>query len=278
MDSWPLYEDPSTVAMILVAYISFVLYIGPNFMRKRDPYNLKRVIILYNALQVYYNFWLLKRSMLEPTFWKYMFSFGCAQVTPQEEQHYHTLICVAFWHMTVNKIMDLLDTVFFILCKKQNHITFLHVQHHVLSVAILWIGGKYFTGQEFTVTFFCNTIVHMIMYFYYMVAALGPEYRKYLWWKKYLTIIQIVQFLIIIAYMIASIWLSCGYNQRIIWLLILNVSFNLVLFLKFYFNTYDSKKMISEKIAVCGSLQFTNNYTQKKVSSSDVDENQKKNL
>lgn len=262
LDSWPMYGNPSAVILILLSYIVFVLHLGPKFMRNRQPFNLKQVIVLYNALQVLYNLWLLKRSMVEPTFWKNLFTFGCANVTHQEEIRYHTLICIAFWHMTINKVMDLLDTVFFILCKKQNHVTFLHVQHHVLSVAILWIGGKYFTGQEFTVTFFCNTIVHMIMYFYYLIAALGPEYRQYLWWKKYLTMIQIVQFVIIISYMVASIWLSCGYNQRIIWLLILNVSLNLILFLKFFFNTYNSKKLISDKIAVCGSLQFNNNYAE----------------
>ena len=31
------------------------------------------------------------------------------------------------------------------------------------------------------------------MYFYYMVAAMGPEYQKYIWWKKYLTSLQMVK-------------------------------------------------------------------------------------
>ena len=30
------------------------------------------------------------------------------------------------------------------------------------------------------------------MYGYYGLAALGPHMQKYLWWKKYLTIIQMV--------------------------------------------------------------------------------------
>lgn len=30
------------------------------------------------------------------------------------------------------------------------------------------------------------------MYFYYMVSAMGPKYQKFLWWKKYLTTIQMV--------------------------------------------------------------------------------------
>ncbi len=29
---------------------------------------------------------------------------------------------------------------------------------------------------------------------YYCLAALGPKVRKYLWWKRYLTILQMVSF------------------------------------------------------------------------------------
>lgn len=262
LDSWPLYGDPSTVAMILIAYISFVFYLGPKLMEKRQPFNLKNVIIVYNAVQVFYNSWVLIKTASQPNSFKYVFTFGCAVTSREDEQKLQTLICGVFWHMTVNKVMDLLDTVFFVLCKKQSHITFLHVQHHVLSVAILWIIGKYFTGQELSVTFGCNTIVHIVMYYYYLVAALGPAYKKHLWWKKYLTMMQIVQFLIIITYMLASLWLSCGYNFAIVWLIILNASLNLTLFLNFFFNTYDSKKLISDKISACSSLQFSNNYTE----------------
>lgn len=37
-----------------------------------------------------------------------------------------------------------------------------------------------------------NSFVHVVMYTYYFLAALGPQMQKYLWWKRYLTRIQIV--------------------------------------------------------------------------------------
>lgn len=46
----------------------------------------------------------------------------------------------------MNKFLDLLDTVFFVLTKKQNHITFLHVQHHAAAAAVLWTVAKYYSG------------------------------------------------------------------------------------------------------------------------------------
>lgn len=37
-----------------------------------------------------------------------------------------------------------------------------------------------------------NSTVHVIMYFYYGLAAAGPRFQKFLWWKKYMTAIQLV--------------------------------------------------------------------------------------
>ena len=39
-----------------------------------------------------------------------------------------------------------------------------------------------------------NSFVHVLMYTYYGLSALGPHMQKYLWWKKYLTRIQLVSY------------------------------------------------------------------------------------
>ena len=38
-----------------------------------------------------------------------------------------------------------------------------------------------------------NSFIHVIMYIYYGLAGLGPHMQKYLWWKKYLTRLQLVR-------------------------------------------------------------------------------------
>lgn len=40
-----------------------------------------------------------------------------------------------------------------------------------------------------------NAMIHVLMYLYYGLASCGPKIQKYLWWKKYLTIIQMVRLL-----------------------------------------------------------------------------------
>lgn len=37
-----------------------------------------------------------------------------------------------------------------------------------------------------------NSCIHVAMYLYYALAACGPKVQKYLCWKKYLTILQMV--------------------------------------------------------------------------------------
>lgn len=49
-----------------------------------------------------------------------------------------------------------------------------------------------FTGGHSTFFALLNSFVHIVMYFYYMIAAMGPKYQKFIWWKKYLTTFQMV--------------------------------------------------------------------------------------
>ena len=51
--------------------------------------------------------------------------------------------------------------------------------------------------------------IHTLMYFYYLCAALGPWMQPYLWWKKYLTTLQVTS-LLRIAPKNSSMKLSAG--------------------------------------------------------------------
>lgn len=51
---------------------------------------------------------------------------------------------------------------------------------------------KYLPGGHSTFVGLLNTFVHVILYGYYFLAALGPQIQKYLWWKRYITKLQLV--------------------------------------------------------------------------------------
>jgi len=48
------------------------------------------------------------------------------------------------------KILDLTDTIFFVLRKKQNQVTFLHIYHHIGIILGSWIAVKYLAGGHGT--------------------------------------------------------------------------------------------------------------------------------
>ncbi len=50
-----------------------------------------------------------------------------------------------------------------------------------------------FAGEQGVIVGVVNSFVHVVMYGYYFLAALGPEVQKYLWWKKYITRLQMVR-------------------------------------------------------------------------------------
>ncbi|GFW72129.1 RNase H domain-containing protein [Trichonephila clavipes] len=95
---------------------------------------------------------------------------------------------------------------------------------------------RFLSPQRFYigVGFFANTIVHVIMYFYYGLAACGSSVRKYLWWKKYLTLVQITQIFFIAAYMGVGFLTGCEVFGAIEKLVFTFVSANLILFVNFY--------------------------------------------
>lgn len=98
---------------------------------------------------------------------------------------------------------------------------------------------------------FLNSFVHIFMYFYYMLAAMGPQYRKYLWWKKYITWIQLIQFTIMLSYLTLIVYLDCKLHRALTIFFMVNVSIFLYLFSSFYINAYSKNKKL--KAVVDGS-------------------------
>lgn len=143
----------------------------------------------------------------------------------------------AYWYY-IAKMIELLDTVFFVLKKNQHQVTFLHVYHH--SVMVLWAYYylKYAFGEQGVVIGFMNSFVHIIMYTYYLLAALGPQMKKYLWWKRYLTGLQLVQFCTMIVVLAVTSILDCNVPKRVTVILSFLVVSFLYLFSRFYIKSY----------------------------------------
>lgn len=49
------FTSPYSIIILIILYLSFVLKFGPQFMEKREPYNIERILMAYNLLQVVSN-------------------------------------------------------------------------------------------------------------------------------------------------------------------------------------------------------------------------------
>nr|QXU64617.1 fatty acid elongase 6 [Blattella germanica] len=240
VDSWFLMGGPMPTVTIVVSYLYFVLKFGPQMMASRKPYNLQPLLIAYNFILVLFSLflsiWPITGGMLA-----HVFREGCQPTQRAQTELSKTLNSYAWWYL-MTKVIELADTLFFVLRKKQQQITFLHVYHHSSLVFFSWCYLKFLPGEQGVVIGFLNSFVHVIMYSYYMVAAMGPKYQKYIWWKKYMTRIQLTQFVIMLVYLVSLVVRDCNLPRILSILMGTNVFFFLCLFLNFYIKTYKSSR------------------------------------
>ncbi|KAL0277858.1 UNVERIFIED_CONTAM: hypothetical protein PYX00_004990 [Menopon gallinae] len=232
---WFLVDNPLPLLLILTTYLAFCTKIGPRIMRNRKPLKLTEVLMVYNVIQVIVSIIIFHEGLMGG--WLFHYNYKC-QPVDYSDNPVARRMATAVWYYYMCKIIELLDTVFFVLRKKDNQVSFLHLYHHTLMPVCAWIGVKWLPGGHGTLLGVINSFVHIVMYTYYLLAALGPQYQKYLWWKKYLTSMQIIQFIIIIAHASQLFIYDCNYPKIMIAILGLNTVFILVLFTMFYINSY----------------------------------------
>ena len=57
LDGWPLMDSMTPTVLMCLGYVILVKYVGPWLMQDRKPFELKKVLIVYNAAQVIFSAW-----------------------------------------------------------------------------------------------------------------------------------------------------------------------------------------------------------------------------
>uniref|UniRef100_A0A2S2QWI8 Elongation of very long chain fatty acids protein n=1 Tax=Sipha flava TaxID=143950 RepID=A0A2S2QWI8_9HEMI len=235
-----LMDSPWPVITILAAYLYFVLKIGPEFMKYRRPMNIDRVVMVYNIIQVLFSLYIV-REAFRLVWLQGDYRSNCIEIDYSDTDLAKEKIW-AVWLYFFSKILDLLDTVFFILRKKQNQVTFLHIYHHTMVLSFSWGVLRFYPGGQITFFGTINAFVHVVMYSYYFLTILKPEYKK-AWWKKYLTQLQLIQFVITGLHgIIALLATDCSFPKFIILLALPQDFFMFILFWDFYKKAYRQPK------------------------------------
>ncbi|CAB3220600.1 unnamed protein product [Arctia plantaginis] len=232
--------NPIPILVILYVYHRFVMSWGPAFMANRQPYKLKKTIIVYNIIQIFLSGYLTSECLTK-LYLNGQYSLWCQKIV-YEDTEFERLVVSRVWLYYMIKIVDLLDTVFFVLRKKFNQISFLHVYHHLGMCILGFVGTKYVPGGHGIMLGFINSTVHAVMYTYYLISIVRPQWVRQ-WWKKYITQLQILQFLLLILHFGHVLFEpSCEYPKWISFMFLPHNIFILFLFSDFYIKEYIRKK------------------------------------
>ncbi|XP_076278021.1 very long chain fatty acid elongase 7 [Lasioglossum baleicum] len=235
MDFW-LIGNPWGTLGIVALYLYFVRELGPNLMAKREPFNLHRIMQIYNVIQIVLCSYLLYKALTLA--WLDDYNIICEPVNyslaPKQRE-----IASMVWLYFIVKLIDLLDTVFFVLRKKENQISFLHVYHHAGMAIGTWAATKFLAGGHLTFLGTINSFVHVVMYTHYLATSFRIRTN---WWKKYITQLQLFQFFLILMHYVVLVWAEdCGFPKWTSAVLIPQNLFMMVLFGDFYYKTYIRK-------------------------------------
>jgi len=230
------------VIALIGVYLWFVLSFGPEFMKNRDPYNVTDLIRLYNAFQV------VACTIFVVKAWQIGFTIKYLWKCERFE-FFNDLtrleVSIGYWLFLILRCIEFIETVFFVVRKKQTQATFLHIFHHIGSVLMTFLF--IIMEAEYMAIYIAiiNSCVHMVMYSYYFFSSFQNkkllEVMQRI--KPFITVLQLVQFIIVIVHLTIAILPSCGASY-FFHLQLINFIVLTFLFGQFFVQTYIKKRKV----------------------------------
>ncbi|KAI7875339.1 GNS1/SUR4 membrane protein [Lichtheimia hyalospora FSU 10163] len=263
-------ETPlSTVPEVAIGCVTYLLVIfgGQYMLRESGPSNPKLIFRLHNFLLTIVSLALLLLlvEQLVPQLARHGLYYTICSAEAWTEKHellYYLNYLVKWW--------ELADTVFLVLKKKK--LEFLHYFHHSMTMVLCYtqlVGRTTVSWVPITL----NLTVHVLMYYYYFRTASGAK----IWWKRYLTTMQIIQFVIDLVVIYSCTYTfyankyaphlpnfgSCAGGEGAAWFGCALLSSYLLLFINFYRMTYKAGK--KSKTAAAATAASTTVKKSKKI-------------
>uniref|UniRef100_A0A8D8R051 Elongation of very long chain fatty acids protein n=1 Tax=Cacopsylla melanoneura TaxID=428564 RepID=A0A8D8R051_9HEMI len=197
---FPLLQSTTFVLITTLVYLLIVLYAGPRYMANRKAIKLKTVIRAYNVMQICVCSYIVYQSFANDFSVSRALFTTCYPVSKDPADQKARNIITLFYVTYLIKLSELVETVFFVLRKKFNQVSGLHLYHHVSTLYIIWYAARYYPGGVALFPILLNSIVHIVMYAYYLVSNFGPKWQARMApIKPYITIVQMAQFVLLIA-------------------------------------------------------------------------------
>lgn len=241
----PFVASPTPVVSCIIGYLVIVITsvayqkMFPKPPVARDPLWLRIAVQAHNVFLIALSLYMCLGAIYNA--WINEYSFWGNGYNPEEVG-----MGITVYIFYMSKLYEFFDTYIMLLKGKINQVSFLHVYHHATISAYWWIIAYVAPGGDAWYCVMLNSWVHVLMYTYYLVAAiLGKDEKKkkkYLWWGKYLTQFQMFQF---VTMMVLSVYASfySPYPKSIS----MGLFFYMVTLLALFYNFYSRKHLAAKR-------------------------------
>jgi len=245
-DGWA-WTDFSSAVYVVVAYLTFVLVGSQVFKSKAvapiDPYMIKFV---YNMSQMM----MCAYMTIEAGILAYRNNYGLTFCNAYNAAA--PPVAPLLWLFYLTKIWDFWDTIFIVIGAKWKQLSFLHVYHHTTIFLFYWLNARVNYDGAIYLTVALNGFIHTVMYTYYFVCmhTKDPKTGKSIpiWWKSSLTMLQMVQFVTMMAQAFSIYFGECaGSPDRLVLIYFGYIGTLLFLFAQFYVRSYMKPKPKKKK-------------------------------
>ncbi|KAI9276586.1 ELO family [Sporodiniella umbellata] len=199
----------STLNEVIVGCVTYfvVIFGGQYLLTNATPMKCKTLNQIHNIFLTVVSLVLLLLTV-EQLFPK-LYRHGLYYAICSEDAWTQELELLYYLNYLV-KYYELIDTVFLVLKKKK--LEFLHYFHHSMTMALCYTQLVGRTTVSW-VPIVLNLTVHVLMYYYYFRTGSGAK----IWWKKYLTTMQITQFVIdlVVIYACTYSYYAFTYNKSL---------------------------------------------------------------
>jgi len=233
-DWFLLWADPIPAITLALIYLSIVI-LGPRYMRNREAFHIPAwILFIYNMALVILSVYMVEELVVG--IYRSRYNLFCQKMNVTYDKN-EMKVTNALWFYFFSKAIEFMDTIFMVVRKRFTQITFLHVFHHSTMLIIWWIVMTWIPGSQAWFGPVLNSAVHVVMYSYYGLSVI-PSLRDKLWWKKYITMFQLVQFLLIFTHTFTGLVRGCDYPLWGQLMLSGYMVVMLILFLNFYIQEY----------------------------------------
>lgn len=131
--------------MLIVGYLWYIFFKGPKDMKDLPPYDITNVTRWYNIFQVVACSIFVVRSYQMGFDFRFLWRCESFDFLTEEQKAEFRL---GTWFFLALRLIEFVETIFFIMRKKNSQASFLHIYHHISTAILMWIFIAFDTGEN----------------------------------------------------------------------------------------------------------------------------------